>query len=288
VPARPTLKRMSGFLLTALLAYLGILLLLRVFENRLIYFPDIPGRLSGDWRPYGLPVEDVWLRTSDGLKLHAWWLAGEGAEFTFVAFHGNAANIANRADIYQFLRSVPANVLGVEYRGYGKSEGSPNEEGLYLDAQAAYAHLVQQRGIPAQRIIAMGHSLGTAVAADLASNQPVGGLVLEAPFASARAVARRIYPFLPGLGRVMKSKFETHRKLAQIHVPLLVVHCTRDPVLPFALGEEVFRLAQEPKFFLRIEGYCHEEACLVAPEVYRERLRQFLSEVEKSTRRVAE
>jgi fermentation-respiration switch protein FrsA (DUF1100 family) len=273
------MKRMLGYLVAILITYLCLLVVLRVFENRLIFFPDIPGRLSGDWQPHGLPVEDVWLRTADGVKLHAWWIAASGAEFTFVAFHGNAANIANRADIYQFLRSVPANVLAVEYRGYGKSEGKPDETGLYLDAQAAYEYLVRDRGVPPGRVVAIGHSLGTAVAADLASNHQVAGLVLEAPFPSGAAVAKRVYPFLPGLGAVLKSKFETGKKLAQVRAPVLVVHCKDDPVIPFALGENVFRAANEPKSFLRVEGICHEEASLIAPEVYLAKLREFLAAI---------
>jgi fermentation-respiration switch protein FrsA (DUF1100 family) len=271
------MKRMLGYLVAILIVYAGLLVLLRIFENHLIFFPDIPGRLSGDWQPHGLPVEDVWLHTSDAVKLHAWWIAAPGAEFTFVAFHGNAANIANRADIYDFLRSVPANVLAVEYRGYGKSEGKPDEAGLYLDAQAAYEYLVKDRAVPPGRVVPIGHSLGTAVATDLASKREVGGLVLEAPFASGAAVAGRVYPFLPGLSAVLKSKFETGKKLAQIRAPVLVVHCANDPVIPFALGENVFRAANDPKSFLRIDGYCHEEACLIAPEIYREKLREFLA-----------
>ncbi len=273
------MKRVLEYFVAFLLIYAGLLVLLRIFENRLIYFPDFPGRLSGDWQPHGLPVEDVWLRTSDGVKLHAWWIAGPDAESTFVAFHGNAANIANRADIYDLLRGLPANVLAVEYRGYGKSEGKPDEEGLYLDAQAAYEYLVKERGIAPGRIVVAGHSLGTAVAADLASQREVGGVVLEAPFASGAAVARRVYPFLPGLGAVMKSKFETGKKLAQVRARVLVVHCTKDPVIAFALGEEVFRAAREPKTFLRIDGYCHEEASLIAPEIYRKELRKFLGAI---------
>ncbi|MBI3483577.1 MAG: alpha/beta hydrolase [Acidobacteria bacterium] len=273
------MKRVLGYLVAILIIYVGLLLVLRVFENRLIYFPDIPGRLSGDWQPRGLPVEDVWLHTSDAVKLHAWWIAAPGAEFTFVAFHGNAANIANRADMYQVLRSVPANVLAVEYRGYGKSEGKPDEAGLYLDAQAAYEYLVKDRGVPAGRVVALGHSLGTAVATNLASKSEVGGLVLEAPFASGAAVARRVYPFLPGLGSVLNSKFDTGKKLALVHAPVLVVHCKDDPVIPFAMGEEVFRLAREPKTFVRIEGFCHEEAALMSPDVYRQKLREFLAAI---------
>jgi fermentation-respiration switch protein FrsA (DUF1100 family) len=272
-------KSVLGLVTMMAVAYLVILFLFRVFENRFIYFPNYPGRLSGDWRPEGLPVQDVWLQTADGVKLHAWWIKGEGAEFTFLAFHGNAANIANRADIYRFLRDLPANVLAVEYRGYGRSGGKSDEAGLYRDAEAAYNYLVRERAIAPSRIIAFGGSLGTAVAVDLAAKQEVGGVVLEAPFASAKAVARRVYPFLPGLGLIAGSKFDTAAKLAKVHRPILVIHCARDPVLPFALGEEVYRLAREPKFFLRIEGACHEEASQVAPAEYRAKLGAFLDQL---------
>jgi len=264
---------------TLIVAYLAVLLAFRLFENHLIYFPGYPGRLSGDWHPQGLAVEDVWLSAADDVKLHAWWIKGEGAEFTLVAFHGNASNLANRADIYGFLRDLPANVLAVEYRGYGRSQGAPSEDGLYRDAEAAYHYLVRERGIAPHRIIAFGASLGTAVAADLAARHPVGGVVLEAPFSSGKAVARRVYPFLPGLGSVVRSKFDTAAKLAHVQAPLLVVHCARDPVLPIALGEEVYRLAREPKFFLRLEGECHEEGPLVAPEEYRAQLVAFLQQI---------
>ncbi len=270
---------MLGYIVGVFVIYVGLLLVLRVFENRLIYFPDTPGRLDGDWHPRGLPVEDVWLRTSDAVKLHAWWIAAPGARFTFVVFHGNASNIANRADIYQILRSVPANVLAVEYRGYGKSEGRPDEAGLYLDAQAAYDFAVRDRAVPPERLVVLGHSLGTAVATDLASQREVAGLVLEAPFASAAAAAKLAFPFLPGAALFAKTKFDTGKKLAFVRAPILILHCKSDPVIPFAMGEEVFRLAHEPKTFVAINGVCHEEASLIAPELYLAKLREFLAAI---------
>jgi len=271
------MKRLLQYLAALLVAYVLILVAARVFENHLIFFPNFPGRLDGDWTPHGLGVEDAWLRASDGVKLHSWWIGAKNAEYTFLCFHGNAANIANRAEMYRFLSELPVNVLAVEYRGYGKSEGSPSEAGIYLDAQAAYDYLVKERGIAPRKIVVFGVSLGTAVATDLASQREVGGLVLEAPFPSARAVARRVYPFLPGLNAVVRSKFSTAAKLKNVHVPVLVAHCTSDPVIAFSLGEEVFRAANEPKTFLRIEGVCHEEATLVAPAEYRAALLDFLS-----------
>ena len=271
---------MLSYVAVVLVAYLIVLLIFRAFEKQLIFFPHYPGRLTGDWKPAGLPGEEVWLRTADGVKLHAWWIGAERAEFTFVAFHGNAGNITHRADVYRFLRELPANVLAVEYRGYGRSEGSPSEAGLYRDAEAAYDYLVRQRGMAASRIISFGQSLGSAIAVDLAASHPVAGVVLEAPFPSARRVAQRVYPFLPGLGWVARSKFNTAAKLSRIRAPVLVVHCTRDPVIAFLLGEEVYRLAGEPKSLLRIEASCHEEASLVAPAEYRAQLLALLGSLQ--------
>jgi fermentation-respiration switch protein FrsA (DUF1100 family) len=269
------LKRVTGYLISFLVAYLAILILVRLFEKSFVFFPQYPGRESGDWQPVGLPVEEVWLTASDGVKLHAWWIPG-GGDFTFVAFHGNAGNITHRSDIYGFLRALPANVLAVEYRGYGRSAGSPDEEGIYRDAQAAYDYLVRERGIAPRRIISFGQSLGTAVAADLAANREVGGVVLEAPFPSALSVAKRVYWFLPGLGLVTRTRLATAEKLARVSAPVLVVHCVNDPVIAFALGEEVFRAARDPKELFRVDGYCHEETYIVAPDAYRARLRAFL------------
>jgi fermentation-respiration switch protein FrsA (DUF1100 family) len=283
LPGASAMKSLVWLAVTFAVAYLALLLLLRIAEKKFIYFPNFPGRLSGDWRPAALPVEDVWLRAADGVRLHAWWIAAPGAEFTFLAFHGNAANLANRAEIYQLLRELPANVFAAEYRGYGRSAGTPDEPSLYRDAEAAYDYLIRQRNIAPGRIIAFGGSLGTAVAADLASKRAVAGVVLEAPFPSARAVARRLYPFLPGLGLVLRAKFDTAAKLANIRAPVLVIHCSGDPVLPLALGQEVYRQAHEPKFFLRVEGACHETACMWAPEKYRAQLQSFLSQLKTRT-----
>lgn len=273
-------KPVLSILITLAIGYLGLMVLLLLFERQFIFFPQFPGRLTGDWQPEGLPVEDVWLTAEDGVKIHSWWIpapaANPAAEFTFLAFHGNAANLPNRAEIYALFRGVPANVLAVEYRGYGRSEGAPSEEGIYRDARAAYDYLVKQRSIPPNRIVVYGASLGSAVAADLAAQREVGGVVLEAPFPSAAAVARRVYWFLPGLGTLARTKLDTAAKLERVRAPLLVIHCTRDPVIAFSFGEEVYRRAREPKQFVPIEAACHEDASLAAPAEYVRALQESL------------
>jgi fermentation-respiration switch protein FrsA (DUF1100 family) len=275
-------KRLAMFLLYLLVAYALLLVLVRLYEHRMIFFPDYPGRLEGDWHPRALAPEDVWLNAADGTRLHAWWIPGTNAKFTFLAFHGNASNIANRAPAYEFLRETPANVLAIEYRGYGHSEGQPSEAGFYLDAEAAYQYLVNTKKIDPKAIVSFGQSLGTAVATDLAAHHAVGGVILEAPFPSASRVAGKIFWFLPGLPFLVHSQFDTKSKLRRINVPLLVVHCTQDPVLPFAFGQEVYNAANSPKQFLRINGECHEESSLLAPVQYRSALREFLGSLDRT------
>jgi pimeloyl-ACP methyl ester carboxylesterase len=186
----------------------------------LIFFPDYPGRLEGDWHPRGLNVEDVWLTASDGVKLHAWWIPGDKARFTVLAFHGNASNIANRAPTYEFLRESRVNILALEYRGYGRSEGN------YRDAEAAYDFLAESKGIDQRTIVSFGQSLGTAVATRLATRRQVAGVALEAPFPSASRVARKVFWFLPGASLLTYGQFDTRARLKEIRAPVLIVHCS--------------------------------------------------------------
>lgn len=273
------MERGFHFVIALAIGYFCLLLVLRVFESHLIYFPNYLGRLAGDWQPRGLPVEDVWIKAYDGARLHAWWIPAETATFTFLLFHGNAGNISDRAYLHGFLHGLPANVLALEYRGYGKSEGKPDEKDFYRDAQSALAYLENEKHIAPSRVISFGQSLGTAVAANLASENPIGGVVLEAPFPSLAGVARRVYWFLPGVGLVAGSQFDTKRKLPKIRAPILVVQCAEDPVIPPALGQEVYDAAPNPKTLLKFGMSCHEESALVAPTKYRASLEEFLSQI---------
>ena len=280
--------RSLRFLLLIAAGYVLALLLLRVFERHLIFFPNFPGRLAGDWSPHGLSNQDVWFQSSDGTKLHGWWIRAEGASFTFLAFHGNAGNIADRSEVYKFLKGIPVNVLAVEYRGYGKSEGVPSEEGLYVDADSAFDYLVNSRGISAREIISYGQSLGTSVAAHLAAKRSVGGVVLEAPFPTAATVARRKLWFFPGLPLLIWDQFDTEKSLQNSRAPVLVVHCVDDPVIPFALGKRVYDGAPQPKYFLSINGQCHEEASLIGAKAYQTQLQNFLAAISRNSARRAE
>lgn len=270
---------MFRLLISILVGYVLVLVLVRIFEPRFVFFPDYPGRLAGDWNPRNLTVQDVWLTSSDGIKLHAWWIPNEKTKFTFLAFHGNAGNITDRAPVYEFLRDVSGNVLALEYRGYGRSEGKPTEQGLYRDAGVAYDYLVNVKRIDPKTIISFGQSLGTAVAAHLAAQQQVGAVILEAPFPSAARLAKVIFRFLPGLSFFVRGQFDTQARVQEIHAPIFIVHCRQDPVLPFTLGQEVYAASNPPKTFLEINGRCHEEASIIAPEKYRAALQNFLNSI---------
>jgi fermentation-respiration switch protein FrsA (DUF1100 family) len=266
-----------------LIALLLAVLLIRLFEDKMIFFPD--RFAAGTWDPaeYGVQTEDAFFTTSDGLRLHSWWAPAAGeASHTIIYFHGNAGNLTNRIDNVGFLQRLPANVLAVDYRGYGRSEGRPSERGIYLDALAAFDYLTKERGIPPEQIVVLGQSLGSAAATELARKRRVAGVILEAGFPSARRVAQ-VAMLLPGISYIIRSKFDSAAKLKEIRVPVLVAHCTADPVLPYKLGEELFAAASQPKTFVSYNAFCHEPLYIAHPADYAAKLRAFLETTRSPT-----
>ncbi|MCI0403874.1 MAG: alpha/beta hydrolase [Acidobacteria bacterium] len=265
-----------GIARAVMVGLLLVILLIRVFENRMVFFPE-PARDS-DMTPAqaGVEVEDVFLTTSDGVKIHCWWAQTEPAQRTVLYFHGNAGNLSLRLPTIGWLQQLPANVLAVDYRGYGKSEGQPTEEGVYRDGEAAYNYLAEERKIPPEQIVVLGQSLGTTVAVDVASKKPVSAVVLEAGFPSAKRVAQEAMR-LPGVWLVMRSDFNSARKLKDVRAPVLVAHCRQDSVIPFVLGEELYAAARRPSRFVAYPGDCHEPVYTADPRDYAARLRAFLS-----------
>lgn len=280
-----------GLARALLIGLLLAVLLLRVFEDRFIYFPSTHSSADPDPRAQGLEVEDVFIRAADGIELHAWYAAAPGARpdgrpygrFTLLYLHGNAGNLSDRIGNIAFLRGLPVNVLALDYRGYGRSQGRPGEAGLYRDAEAAYDYLTAAKGVPVERLVVLGQSLGTAVAVGLAARRPVAGLILEGGFPSARRVAERVM-WLPGVHWLMRTRFDAASALRGLHLPVLVAHCREDPVIPFDLGEELFRAANEPKTFVELPGACHEPLYVGDAEGYAARLREFLSRLDAGQR----
>ncbi len=241
--------------------------------NRSAFFPmPYP---EGNWpQARSLDVEDVWLR-SGRHRIHAWWKPLEPAPAAVLFLHGNAGNVTHRARHILAWQQAGVPVLVIDYRGYGRSEGRPTESGLYEDALAGYRYL-RGRGFAPQQIIVHGESLGTAAAAHVASVEAVGGVILEAPFPSARAVAQSV---LPVLGPLLVWGFDVRSRLARIRAPLLVIHGDRDEVIPFRLGRAVFDAASQPKQFWTVPGAGHNDIPETAGPGYVTRLRAFLEEI---------
>ena len=247
--------------------------LLLVFEKKLIYFPT----RAHDATPAGLGLahEEVELVAGDGVRLHGWFLPAKGSRLTVLLFHGNAGNISHRLDRALLMQlRLKVDTFLLDYRGYGRSEGSPDEAGTYEDARAAYRWLAA-RGTSPERLVLFGESLGSAVATQLATEVASRALVLESPFTSVPDMARAVYPFLP-LWPFVRTRYDTLSKIGALRVPLLILHGERDEVVPFAQGRRVFEAAPEPKRFYAIRGAGHNDTYVVGGDAYWQALSDFM------------
>jgi len=259
---------MAGFVL--------VVVGLQALEKQLIYFPP---RYPSGFPPeqtYKGEVEEVWLDTTDGIRINAFYRSNPASKQALLWFHGNAENIGSGLVQMRMLAKVGVNILAVDYRGYGKSEGRPNEAGVYQDADAAYEYLVNRRHFRPEDIFIYGHSLGGAVAINMASRQPCGGLIVQSSFTNARAMTRQIFA-LPLIEYLVKSRFDSEQVIRNVQAPILVVHGTRDDVVPFAMGQRIFAAAPDPKRFYQIEGAGHNNLLEVGGEGYVACLQHFMA-----------
>ena len=246
-------------MLTALLviligSYVALLVLLRLSEPHLLYFPGPRGALLPP--PAGLPVERVELRTDDGVRLVSWIIrAGEPDAPWLLICHGNGGNISDsgRPSHYVGLRNEGLNPFAFDYRGYGESDGTPSEPGLYEDALAAYRYLRDSMQLAPERIVIFGHSLGSAVAVELATRVPAAGLVLDGALTSVPDRAAEIYPFFP-VRWLARSRYASLDKIGALRLPKLFLHAERDEVIPIAHGRRLFEAAPQPKRFVALRG----------------------------------
>jgi fermentation-respiration switch protein FrsA (DUF1100 family) len=262
--------------LAVLLCALGGLLL--IFEKRFIYLPTRDHEVTPS--ALGLPHEDAWLVAEDGVRIHGWYLPVPDARWVTLVSHGNAGNISHRLDRALLLQGrLRSSVLLYDYRGYGASEGSPDEAGTYRDARAAYRWLVEQRHVRPDELVLFGESLGSAVALELALERPAAALVLEAPFTSVRDVARRTI-FAP-LAPFVRTRYDSLARIPRLETPLLVMQGDRDEVIPPALGRRLFDAAPEPKRYYAIPGAGHNDTYLVGGAAYWKALSDFLDGVRR-------
>lgn len=221
-----------------------------------------------------LATEDVWLEAPDGVRLHGWWIAHPEARGTILYCHGSSGSIVHRADVFRDLARLGVNVFAFDYRGYGQSEGVPSERGLYADVRAAYDHLVGPRGKSPERIVLFGHSLGGAVAIDVARDRSAAGLVVEASFTDLKDMARTLFPQVP-VHWVCRNEFRSIEKVADLSLPKLFVHGTADSTVPLAVGRRLYEAAAEPKELYLVHRAGHNDVHAQGGEAYLHRLERF-------------
>ena len=248
-----------------------------MLDQHFLYFPT--SEVIGSPADYGIAYEDVHFEASDGRRLHGWFVPGAGG-VTLLWHHGNGGNIGHRLpDIALFHRELGVNILIYDYRGYGRSAGTPSEEGLYRDAEAALRYLESREDVDAGRIVYFGRSLGTAVAVELAVRRRPCGLILESGFPSIAYMAEAAQPWLPSWAarRIIAGRYDSGSKLGGVDAPVLVVHGDADETVPLRAGQALFEAAREPKAFYVVAGAGHDDVSSAGGREYVERLRGWLA-----------
>ena len=286
-------SRKPGWLSVRIILLLatGLVAFVMLFEDRFIYFPSkYP---EGDWNieklqarrvGEGSPkIEDVWMTAADGVRLHGWYCTPQQDEaaqsspsasgMTLLWFHGNAGNLTHRYPVIERLLEQRISVFIIDYRGYGRSEGSPSEEGLYTDARAAWDYLANERKVPHANIILFGDSLGGAVAIELATKVNPAGLIVQSSFTSIKEMAAQVMPFLPTF--ILRTKMDSINKIGRVGCPKLFIHSPADEMVPYRLGRQLFDAASPPKEFYEVQGASHNETDMVGGRAYFETIGEF-------------
>ena len=241
-------------------------------ENFFIFFPQRPFDFAPE--SFGLAYEDAYFTTDDGKKLHGWFFRAEKSQPVILHFHGNAGNISHRLDLVQPYLRKGLSVFLFDYRGFGRSEGRPSEKGLYLDGMAAYDYLVQIKGILPGNMVLHGHSIGAAVAVEVALKRSVRSVILESAFTSTKDMARTMALFAL-FSPVFPAHYNNLEKVPRLRVPKLVIHGERDEIVPFAMGQKLFEAATDPKFFYPVKDAGHNDVFVVGGEKYLEVFAEF-------------
>lgn len=268
------MKRVLWIMAGSVIAiYLALLTLVACSQNSLVYYPQMGREIATTPAAQGLAYEDLTLSTDDGEKLNAWWIPLESSKGAVLLLHGNAGNISQRIEYARMFRELGYSTLLLEYRGYGRSSGTPSEEGTYRDAAAAWAWLTG-RGIAERDIVVFGESLGGAVATWLAARHTPRALVLASTFTSVPDLGAELYWFIP-VRLLSRFKYDSGSRIKSVRAPVLVAHSRDDDIVPYAHGQRLFAAANEPKAFLDLAGG-HNDGFIFARREWVASLRRFL------------
>ena len=229
----------------------------RYIESKSIFYPV--RSITATPAALGLAFEDVFIKTQDNVTINAWLVKSSSRREptgtqrgTLIFCHGNAGNIGDRLEKILLFHQMGLNILIIDYRGYGKSQGQPSEAGIYKDAVAAYDYLLTRQDIDRSRIIGYGESLGGAVAVDLGTKRNLAALIIDSSFTNAADMAKTIYPFIPSF--LLGTKLDSAAKVRAVTIPKLFIHSRADEIVPFRLGERLYQAAAQPKEFLELSG----------------------------------
>lgn len=244
------------------------------FIERQVFFPEREHYAQP--ADFGLTAQDVGLTTTDGLRLHGWYVPAPGAANLVLFCHGNAGNISHRLENLALMHQAGMAVFIFDYRGFGQSQGKPSEQGMYLDAEAAWAWAREQAAKQGGEVVIFGRSLGGVAAVYMASRQKPAGLVLESTFTNLGAMAKTFFP-VPGLEGWLKGRFNSLGRAPRVSCPVLMQHGDADEIVPYRLGRELFEALPQPKKFVTLHGAGHNDTYLVGGAAYFSRLQRFVN-----------
>lgn len=241
----------------AVIVYLASMAVFFLTQRSLLYYPSHSYTALSEAHA-NEAFREISVRTQDGVDLEAWYAPATSKPVTIVFFHGNADSLVTAAQIADPYIAAGYGFLLTEYRGYSGLPGKPTEFGLYDDARA-YLRDLRARNVESKNIILFGHSLGTGVAVQMASEFHVGGLMLLAPYLSIPKMAQKDFPFFPS-SHLALDRFDNEKKIKNIHTPLLIVNGSIDQVVPPSQGKELYSLANEPKEYHSLQDRGHNDA----------------------------
>jgi len=254
-----------------LLCSFGLLL-----QEKLIFLPE--PKISATPQCINLDYDDVWLLTADRVWINGWYLPSPQSDKqpTILYLHGNAGNMSHCLDVVAAIHRLGLACLMIDYRGYGRSQGSPSEQGMYSDAATAWMWLRHRKGLRADQIVIWGFSLGGPVAAKLAESTNPGGLILDSTFTSLKELGHRLFPTMP-VSLIMRLNYSTSESLQNVRCPVLIVHSRKDNIVPFSFASELYATAGQPKRFLETDGE-HNRGFQTAKRRYIRGIGKFLKE----------
>lgn len=257
--------------------YFGFTILLSLMQSGIVYRPD--KTLSNNPGDIGLKFQDIIFTPEDGVRLHGWWLPADNPRGIILYCHGNAGNIGYRLEMLDILHRLRLSTFIFDYRGYGKSDGKPDEDNTYRDAEAALDWITRTQGCGTEDVIFFGRSLGGPVASWLALHHQPRALILESTFTSIPDMGKELHPFLP-VRLLSRYSYATIEYVKEVRCPVLVVHSPEDDLVPYDQGRQIFDALPEPKTFFEISGG-HNKGFLLTGERYLEGFSSFLDSLDK-------